>query len=115
MNRLLVATSVYVALNASGLFVLRRAMNDGDDAALVATLLRPIALCGIALYGASFLVFMASLRHYPLTLVFPVFAGAGYVAVVLGGWLLFSEPISAGRVLGVVLVGIGIVLLQGQR
>jgi multidrug transporter EmrE-like cation transporter len=45
-----------------------------------------------------------------VTTVYPVFVGAGFVGVALGGWLVLGERFDAVRALGalIVLVGIGL-------
>ena len=44
-------------------------------------------------------------------MVYPVFVGAGFVGVALGGWLVLDETFDTVRALGAVVVLIGIVLL----
>ena len=115
MNRLLVVTSVYAVLNATGLFTLRHAMDGTGGDSVGSVLLKPVTLVGVGLYGASFVLFVLTLRHYPLTVVFPIFVGAGYAAAAIGGWAVLREGVSFLGFLGVLLVGIGVVLVQLGR
>jgi multidrug transporter EmrE-like cation transporter len=46
-----------------------------------------------------------------VTTVYPIFVGASFVGVVLGGWLILGERLDAIRVVGAAVVFFGIVLL----
>ena len=59
----------------------------------------------------SFVLWLVTLQRYPVTTVYPVFVGAGFVGVALGGWLVLGEPFGAGRAVGALVVLAGIVLL----
>ena len=112
VNGLPLLTVLYVALNAGGLFLLRDALAGTSGQPLVEAILRPRVAFGFALYASSFLTFMWALRSHPLTTVFPLFAGAGYAAVAVGGWTLLNEEVTLLKVVGVVLIGVGVVLVQ---
>jgi multidrug transporter EmrE-like cation transporter len=112
LNGLLALTLVYVALNASGLLLLRTALKDSGDASLASTMLAPRTICGILFYGLSFLTFLWALRHHALTVVFPVFSGSAYGVVVVSGWLFLGEAFSLVQLGGVLAIGCGLVLVQ---
>ena len=103
----------YALLSTSGLLLLRRALDversPGDG--LLDRVLTPGAMLGGALYVASFALWLVTLRHYPVTTVYPVFVGAGFVGVAVGGWLVLGEELDASHALGALVVLVGIALL----
>jgi multidrug transporter EmrE-like cation transporter len=103
----------YVLLSTSGLLLLRRTLDversPGDT--FLEKVLTPGAAFGAVLYVASFVLWLVTLQRYPVTTVYPVFVGAGFVGVALGGWLVLGERFDAVRALGALVVLVGIVLL----
>jgi multidrug transporter EmrE-like cation transporter len=73
--------------------------------------LTPGAGLGAVLYVASFALWLVTHQRYPVTSVYPVFVGTGFVGVALGGWLVLGERFSAVRALGALVVFVGIVLV----
>ena len=69
------------------------------------------AVTGGILYAASFGVWLLALARYPVTSIYPVFVGASFVGVALGGWLLLDERLGALQLVGALVVLIGITLL----
>jgi multidrug transporter EmrE-like cation transporter len=112
LNGLLGLTIVYVALNATGLLLLRSALRATGESSLVSAVLAPRTLIGILFYGCSFLTFIYSLRHHPLTVVFPVFSGCAYAVVVASAWAFLDESASTIQLAGVFAIGVGLVLVQ---
>jgi multidrug transporter EmrE-like cation transporter len=111
--RLLSLLCSYALLSTAGLVLLRRVLDaertPGDS--LIEKLLTPAAAAGAVLYAASFAVWLITLQRYPVTTVYPVFVGAGFVGVALGGWLVLDESFSGIRALGALVVLAGIALL----
>lgn len=114
MSDLRISTIVYVVLNAVGLLLLRAAMKQiGEAGTMVfADVLRPGLVAGVVAYGASFVVFIGTLRHHELSVVFPLYSGLAYAAAMLAAWLLLDEVMDAWKLLGLMAVGVGVVLLQ---
>jgi small multidrug resistance pump len=112
LNGLLGLTIVYVALNATGLLLLRSALRGTGGSSMLSTVLAPRTLIGILFYGCSFLTFIYSLRHHPLTVVFPVFSGCAYAVVVASAWAFLDESASPVQLAGVFAIGVGLVLVQ---
>lgn len=101
-------TIVYTSLATLGLVVLRRTL---ADASIAAVLREPGLYAGGALYATSFGTFLASLRHFEVLTVFPLFTGVTYATVTLAAGLLLSEELTAARVAGIGLVATGVLLL----
>jgi multidrug transporter EmrE-like cation transporter len=112
--RLAAYTGIYVALSTSGLLVLRRSLpkiSGGWNDVLANLARHPEVIAGGVLYALSFLTFVLALRQFDLTTVYPVFVGSGYVAVVLGSWLVLNEHISLSRGIGIAAIGLGLILV----
>jgi multidrug transporter EmrE-like cation transporter len=111
--RLVSYLAAYTLLSTAGLLLLRRALGENRIAgeSLVERILTPGVVVGGALYTASFGVWLLALARHPVTTVYPIFIGASFVGVLLGGWLILGERLDAIRVVGAVVVFVGIVLL----
>ena len=111
--RLVSYLASYTLLSTAGLLLLRRALDEermpGDS--LLERILAPGVVVGGALYIASFGVWLLALSRHPVTTVYPIFIGASFVGVLLGGWLVLGERLDAIRVVGAVVVFFGILLL----
>lgn len=112
LTGLLGLTILYVALNATGLLLLRSALKGTADASLQSAILAPRTIIGAVFYACSFLTFIFSLRHHSLTVVFPVFGGSSYAVVIASAWALFGESISTIQLIGMLAIGSGLVLVQ---
>jgi small multidrug resistance pump len=111
--RLLTLLACYVLLSTGGLLLLRRTLDveRAPGEGFLEKVLTPGAAVGAVLYAASFVLWLVTLQRYPVTTVYPVFVGAGFVGVALGGWLVLGERLDAARVVGALVVLVGIVLL----
>lgn len=99
---------VYTTLATAGLVVLRRSLADEAISELVRD---PTVYAGGLLYAASFATFLLSLRSFEVLTVFPLFTGVTYATVTLAAALVLDESLTASRLAGIVLVGVGAVLL----
>ena len=111
--RLVTLLGGYVLLSTSGLLLLRRALDvertPGDG--FLEKVLTPGAALGAVLYVASFALWLVTLQRFPVTVVYPVFVGAGFIGVALGGWLVLGERFDPVNAVGALVVLLGIVLL----
>lgn len=112
LTGLLGLTLLYVALNATGLLLLRSSMKGSTDASLQSAVLAPRTILGGLFYACSFVTFIFSLRHHPLNVVVPVFGGASYAVVIASAWALFGESITTIQLIGMLAIGSGLVLVQ---
>jgi multidrug transporter EmrE-like cation transporter len=112
-SRLAALLGGYVVLSTTALLVIRRALDvtRSPDESLMRTVLSPTVVLGGVLYAASFCVWLLALRRYPATTVYPLFVGAGFIGIALGGWLVLGESLGPMRVAGTAVVLTGIVLL----
>ena len=98
----IIAMIIYVVVSAFGLYKIKAA---------AAVLSLEFAL-GFALYGAGFLLWMYILLRMPLSIAFPIAAGALTVSTQLLGYFLLGEKLSAVHIAGVVAIMAGITLIS---
>ena len=101
---------VALKLGMSGAAV-SRALAEGGSlqvAAAVASDWR--VLGGLALYLGSAAAWLFVLARLPVSAAYP-FVGLGFVLTLLLGWLALGDTLSAGRVLGTLLVAAGVMLI----
>jgi multidrug transporter EmrE-like cation transporter len=103
--------ALYAVVNASGLLLLRTALDSASRSGFVELFGNPRFLGGVGLYALGFVMWLATLTRYQLSLVYPIFVGVGYCAVVLAAFLFLHEQASAAKVTGIVLVAVGLVFV----
>lgn len=65
---------------------------------------------GIVLYGLAAVFWMLVLAHADLSLVYP-FVGLGFVLIMLLGWAVLGEPLNAAKLVGTLLIAVGVVFV----
>jgi drug/metabolite transporter (DMT)-like permease len=114
-----------VACGAVGQLVLKAGMNDiaqklGPLQLSVNTLVSmgtsPLLLIGIAIFGVSTLLWLLALMKADLSFAYP-FLSLTYIAVLVGGAILFHENVTLPRVIGfaVIVTGVLIVARSEQK
>ncbi len=113
---LLVLSSVAPAVAGQLLlkFAIGRANISMDTAGPVGYYVRlfttPLVLLGFLMYGFSSLIWLFILSKLPLSLAYPL-VSMGYVMVVFFSWLLLHEHVSLTRIMGVLVICLGVTLL----
>ncbi len=103
--RLALLVTIYAAINVTGLLLLRRGMSDANS--LTGAVGEPRAVLGAALYATSFLIFIASLRYYPVTVVVPLFTGTVFsLCSALLAWWILGEHLGPRTIIGIAAVGL---------
>jgi multidrug transporter EmrE-like cation transporter len=98
----------YVVLSLAGLTLYKSS----------ASILTAHGVAGLALYGLGFVLWMAViLRALPLSVAFPLAAGALIIGSQVSGWLFLKEPFSAAQLTGgaLMVVGLGLVYSSAPR
>ncbi len=110
-----------VAFGAVGQLTLKAAMNSlGQLQLSVDTLLRmvtsPLLLVGVAIFGISTLLWLLALIKADLSFAYP-FLSLTYIAVLVGGAVLFHDRVTLARVLGfaVIVTGVWIVARSEKK
>jgi multidrug transporter EmrE-like cation transporter len=65
---------------------------------------------GFVLYGASACVWLLVLARVNLSVAYP-FVGLGFIATMLLGAFFLGEPLTVWRVIGTLLIALGVVLV----
>lgn len=68
-------------------------------------------ILGAVFYVLSFLTWMFLLSKKELSLIYPLTVSIVYVAIMLSSVLLFKEQFTFYKIIGVVLIGLGILFL----
>ncbi len=96
------AMIAYVVVSALGLYKIKAAE----------TILSADFAVGFVLYASGFLIWLYILLRLPLSIAFPVAAGALIVATQLLGYFLLDEKMSILHVSGVLAVMAGITMIS---
>ncbi|WP_337828792.1 hypothetical protein [Pseudonocardia sp. TMWB2A] len=75
-----------------------------------ALLQSPMVYVGLGLYGFGALLWLFVLGRAPLSLAYP-FVGMGFILTMAAGSLYLGEHLSAGRLIGTLLIAAGCVLV----
>lgn len=109
-----------VALGATGQLLIKASTSQLgtislsllDAIGLIMRVLRnPLLLLGLLSWSLGALLWVATLSRVQLTYAYPMLS-LGYVIVFAGSWIIFKEPVSLLRIVGAVIVIIGVVLIS---
>jgi multidrug transporter EmrE-like cation transporter len=101
-----------VILSATGLALLK--ISHATPAILARVPVPPpmaVFTAGLTLYAVSFAIWTWLLGRLPLSVAYPMAAGATLVATSLLAWLLFDERLTLLKLAGIGLVFLGILAL----
>ncbi len=83
-------------------------------AKLTQIIFNPYVMGGISIYGFTTFVWLVILSRVKLSIAYPMLS-LGYVLVIPFAWLVFKETIPIVRIIGAILICIGIYLVaQGE-
>jgi drug/metabolite transporter (DMT)-like permease len=71
----------------------------------------PYVVIGLGLYATGTVFWLAALSRVDLSYAYP-FASLSYVVMLLASWQLFNENISPMRLLGTLVIGLGVFLIS---
>jgi drug/metabolite transporter (DMT)-like permease len=71
----------------------------------------PYVVLGLGIYMCGTLFWLTALSRVDLSYAYP-FASLSYIVMLTASWLLFNENITPMRVLGSVVVGLGVLLIS---
>jgi multidrug transporter EmrE-like cation transporter len=74
----------------------------------------PLTLLGLSLYAVSAVFWISALSRVELSYAYPLL-GAGYVLVSIVAWKLWGESFSAQRIIGTLVVAIGVILVGTSK
>jgi len=71
----------------------------------------PYVFFGLAIYLAGTVFWLAALSRVDLSYAYP-FASLSYIAMLAASWLIFDEKVTLSRIIGTVVIGIGVLLIS---
>ncbi|MEZ4867730.1 MAG: EamA family transporter [Caldilineaceae bacterium] len=71
----------------------------------------PIIVGGLGLYATGTVFWLAALSRVDLSYAYP-FASLSYLVMLLASWVLFSEHITPLRLMGTLIIGLGVLLIS---
>jgi multidrug transporter EmrE-like cation transporter len=71
----------------------------------------PYVFIGLVIYLAGTVFWLAALSRVDLSYAYP-FASLSYVVMLVASWMMFDEKITLGRLLGTLVIGIGVFLIS---
>jgi len=71
----------------------------------------PWVIIGLFIYVFGTVFWLSALSRVDLSFAYP-FASLSYIAMILGGWLLFSERIDLWRIAGSLVIMTGVILIS---
>ena len=71
----------------------------------------PYVFFGLAIYVTGTVFWLAALSRVNLSFAYP-FASLSYVIMLIASWLILDEKISALRLAGTVIIGLGVLLIS---
>lgn len=103
----------YIILATTGLLLLKRGMGTGNVSFETLHLLfrNRDVLLGAAAYCVSFVLWLIVLSRNELSTIFPLGLGALYVLITTASILFLGEPMTSTKLIGTILVGMGILFL----
>jgi len=108
-----------VLLNAVAQLALKASVHEMGAIVLTIDTLLPVAWrlarqpwlwAGLACYGISVMVWIMALSRVDVTIAYPMLS-IGYVVSAVAAWLLFGEALTAGRLSGITIIIIGVLIL----
>lgn len=84
---------------------------EQTEKSFMMALLSPWLLGAVTLYGLSFLLTVRVFAVNSLSVASPTMAGSTFLLITLSSWLLLGETLSAQKLIGIVLIFLGIVVL----
>jgi drug/metabolite transporter (DMT)-like permease len=77
---------------------------------MIKLLFSPFIFSGLVLYGAATILWLFILSRVPLSVAYPV-QSIAYVLAVFGAYFIFHEPLSPTKIIGVILIILGVSLI----
>jgi drug/metabolite transporter (DMT)-like permease len=77
-------------------------------------LIHPLILVGLFLYGLATVIWIICLTKLDLSFAYPV-ATVQYFLIFLGAWHLFGEHIAWNRLVGIIIIFIGVIIISSDK
>jgi multidrug transporter EmrE-like cation transporter len=120
MNLAIAYILIAVSFGAAGQILLKKGMASMGPLTLGANQLldiiwqigtNPYVITGLFIYVAGTFFWLIALSRVDLSYAYP-FASLGYVIMLIASWQLFNENVTFVRLLGTLVVGLGVLLIS---
>jgi len=110
---------ISVLTSTVGQLLLKKGMNDIGSVTLSMDRLFPTlwqmatnlnVFVGLAIYLIGTVFWLAALSRVDLSYAYP-FASLSYIIMLVASWMMFGERITLSRIIGTVVIGIGVLLI----
>lgn len=81
-----------------------------DPLSIIKILFSPFIFSGLVMYGFATILWLFILSRVPLSVAYPV-QSIAYVLAVFGAYFIFHEPLSPTKIIGVILIILGVSLI----
>jgi drug/metabolite transporter (DMT)-like permease len=81
-----------------------------DLLSIIKILFSPFIFSGLVMYGFATILWLFILSRVPLSIAYPV-QSIAYVLAVFGAYFIFNEPLSPTKIIGVILIILGVSLI----
>lgn len=110
VNYLLILINTMILV--SGQFLWKFGMTGKEDSftsigAIIKLMLSPYIVTGLTMYGFATVLWLFILTRVPLSVAYPI-QSLAYVFAVFGAYFIFNEPLSMMKILGVLMIMIGV-------
>ncbi|MEM9003729.1 MAG: SMR family transporter [Cyanobacteria bacterium P01_F01_bin.86] len=108
MSKFWLLLIIAATLNAVANLLLKKSTLVGDG---LEQYFSPFFIAGLALFGLNVVIYAKALQGIPVAVGYPVLVALGFIIVVLGANVWFMEQLTTMKIVGimVILLGIGMV------
>lgn len=107
---------LFVLITSSALIVLKLGTSAGPPIQYLDEKLQfninPYTVCGILLYGTSFMIYTYLISKYDLGYIIPLTTALVYVIIFVASFVIFKEVFTTLKIFGIVLIVTGLALLN---
>ncbi len=111
-----VILAIYALLSVGGLTVFKlgtqRAMSLGVTNIGLSLQVSWLSLVGLLMYICSFLIYMGLVSKIQLSYLTPISTGVVYILTLVSALIIFHEPVTTIKLVGMLFVLVGIVLMN---
>jgi drug/metabolite transporter (DMT)-like permease len=120
MNLAIVYILIAVLASATGQILLKKGMTEMGAVTLTLNHLvgilwriatNPYVVVGLVIYVCGTVFWLSALSRVDLSYAYP-FASLSYILMLIASWQLFNEDITPIRLLGTIVVGLGVFLIS---
>lgn len=100
-------------LSVSGQLLLKSGINNisnSDSGLILSALKSPLVIAGLVSYAVAMLLWITILSRLPLSIAYPTLS-LGYIVILIFSWKFLGEELSIMKVVGIILIILGIVFL----